>query len=300
MSSNCRGRGRLPIALVASIVAVAGCTSTPTASPGRITTRASADGVAFEQGGRPVLFYRSRAEAGREPWRVNYIHPLYSVAGAVVTEDAPSDHLHQRGIYWAWRRIFVDGVKVADGWVGEHLVTEVGVPTVRSWPDGSAQVGVRATWRAPVAGVEQPIIEETSTIRAYPVAGGRRKLELEVRLRALRDGVALAGTDDDKGYGGLSFRFAHGSDVQLEADGQPIRATLARLRAGNTIVFRWPTLPTPWPESIRISCRVGDAPWPHWVLRQEPSMQNCAYPGKIPVTVPANHPLTFRATLEIG
>jgi hypothetical protein len=288
------------MALAASIIAITGCTATPEASPGRVIARTVADGVALEQDGRPVLFYRSRAEAGREPWRLNYIHPLYSVGGAVLTEDAPSDHLHQRGVYWAWRRILVDGVKVADGWVGEHLVTQVGVPNVRAWPDGSAQIQVHALWRAPVAGVEQPIIKETSTVRAYPVAGGRRKLELEVKLQAVRDGVSIAGTDDDKGYGGLSFRFAHGSDVQLESDGRAIRATLERMRAGNTVEFRWPTIPAPWPVSIRISCRTGEAPWTDWVLRQEPSMQNCAYPGRVPVRVPSDQPLTLGATLDIG
>lgn len=294
------GRGKCCAAIFAVLVFTTGCTTTPTPSTPSVSVRATADGVAFEEGGRPVLFYRSRAEAGREPWRVNYIHPLYSVAGAVLTEDAPVDHVHQRGLYWAWRRVLVDDVRVADGWVGDRIVFDVSTPITRTWPDGSAQVDVRTVWHAPVQATERAIIEENSTIRAYPVVDGRRRLEIEVRLRALLDGVQLAGTDDDKGYGGLSFRFANAPTVQLQADGRPIQATVAGMEAGDTVTFRWPSLPAPWPASIQVSCQVDGKPWTHWVLRQEPSMQNCAFPGRAPVRVPVDRVLVLRATLDIG
>ncbi len=287
------------VSVLTLLVLVAGCTTSP-APLSRVSISTRADGVAFEEAGRPVLFYRTRADAGREPWRVNYIHPLYSVAGAVLTEDAPVDHIHQRGLYWAWRRVLVDGVRVADGWVGDRLVLDVAEPVTRTWPDGSAQLDVRTVWRAPVGAVERAIIEETSTIRAHPTIDGRRRLEIEVRLRGLLDGVQLAGTDDDKGYGGLSFRFAHATDVQLEADGRPIQATLAGMNAGDTVTFRWPSLPAPWPASIQVVCEVDAKPWAQWVLRQEPSMQNCAFPGRTPVQVPTGRPLALRATLDIG
>jgi hypothetical protein len=180
------------------------------------------------------------------------------------------------------------------------MVLEVTAPVTRTWPDGSAQLDVRTLWRAPVAGVERAVIEEYSTIRAYPAVDGRRRLEIAVRLRALLDGVQLAGTDDDKGYGGLSFRFANATAVQLESAGHPIQATLAGMAAGDTVTFRWPTLAAPWPDSIQVSCQVDGKPWTHWVLRQEPSMQNCAFPGRTPVKVPTERPLTLSATLEIG
>jgi hypothetical protein len=182
---------------------------TPHMSPARVSALPTRDGVSLAEGGRPILFYRGRAEPGREAWRVNYIHPLHSVGGAVITEDGPADHLHQRGVYWAWRRILVDGVQVADGWVGRDLALDVGRPVVREGPDGSAQIEVRVIWRAPVEGAPVALVEEYSSIRAYPAANGRRRVELAVSLRALRDGVALAGTDDDKGYGGISMRFAY-------------------------------------------------------------------------------------------
>jgi hypothetical protein len=286
--------------VVLAALALAGCAGSATSvREARVTVTPAADGVALSEAGHPVLFYRSRPAAGREPWRTHYVHPLYSVGGAVVTEDGPADHLHQRGVYWAWRRILVDGVRVADGWVGDKLVLEVGAPATQALPDGSAQIDVRVLWRAPVGETVVPIIEENSTIRAWPSRDGRRRLAFDVRLRALRDGVALAGTDDEKGYGGFSLRFANAPSVLLEGDGRELHATQAGLDAGRVVTFRWPSASSPWPARIAASCRVNGQPWTRWVLRQEASMQNCAFPGSQPVAVPTQTPLRLEATVEI-
>jgi hypothetical protein len=272
----------------------------PRTAPARVSALPTRDGVSLVEGGRPILFYRGRTQPGREAWRVNYIHPLHSVDGAVITEDGPADHLHQRGVYWAWRRILVDGVQVADGWVGRDLALDVGKPVVREWPDGSAQIEVRVIWRAPAAGAPVALVEEYSLIRAYLAADGRRRVELAVRLRALRGGVALAGTDDDKGYGGISMRFANAERVAIVGDGRALQATTAAQVAGEVVEFRWPGSSAPWPARIAASCRVDGQPWTTWVLRQEPSMQNCAYPGSRPVELSMDRDLVLAVTLDIG
>jgi hypothetical protein len=222
------------------------------------------------------------------------------VAGAELTEDAPADHVHHRGVFWAWRRILVDGAQVADGWVGDRLELEVGAPAVQEWPDGSAQVDVRVVWRAPLDGRLAALVEERSTIRAFPVVAGRRKVEVELRLAGLRSGVQIAGTDDEKGYGGVSLRFANAPIMRLEGDGRALRATPAGLDAGRIVAFLWPTVPAPWPARIVANCRVDGRDWTHWVLRQEPSMQNCAFPGSRPVALAPGHPVLLAMTLDIG
>lgn len=277
-----------------------GCAGLPDqGSLPRVSASVAADGVALSEDGRPVLFYRSTAAPGRESWRVNYVHPLYSPGGAVITEDGPADHLHQRGLFWAWRRIIVDGVRVADGWVGDRLVLDVGKPEVREWPDGSAEVHVEVRWLVPINLQPSAIIEEHSSIRAYPVRDGRRQLEITVRLRALRPGVQLAGTDDEKGYGGISARFARAQQMRISSGGRELRATSAAMQTGPQVEFRWPAAQPPWPERITAACSVDDQAWMSWVLRQEPSMQNCAYPGSMPMTVPIQHPLSLSQTLWI-
>lgn len=247
-----------------------------------------------------MLYYHRRAEAGREDWRLHYVHPLHSVGGAVITEDAPADHLHHRGLFWAWRRILVDGVRVADGWVGQGLDLAVAEPKVSELPDGSVQVDVRVLWRVPLDGRATEIVEENSRIRAYPMRGGRRRVEVEVRLRALRSGVEIAGTDDEKGYGGPSIRFGNSERVVIHGDGRELLATPAAIEAGETIDFGWPSLRAPWPGRVRVACEIDGRPWTRWTLRQEPSMQNCAFPGPRPVSVPVGDELRMRLVLDLG
>ncbi len=286
--------------LLLAALLLQGCaTGSKQSAPGIVTAVRLADGVQLLQDDQPVLFYRSAPLPGREPWRVHYVHPLHSVAGAVVTEDAPADHVHHRGIFWAWRRIMLDGAVVADGWVGKGLELALGTPRVRSFPDGSAAIDVGADWIVPVGGVPTPIIRENSMIRAYPVVDGRRRVEVSVNLKALRPGVALAGTADDKGYGGVSLRFAKTPLVEIQSDGRPIRATVAGMTTGDWVDFSWPTLAAPWPARISAACSAGGQPWTRWVLRQEPSMQNCAFPGSSPVEVPEMDSLRLGVVLLV-
>lgn len=298
MGRTYRLSGLLPAALVATQLALTGCAGTPRTPVARsVDAVPTVDGILLQQDGAPILLYRVRPEAGREPWRLNYVHPLQSPAGVVLTEDAPSDHVHQRGVFWAWRRIFVDGVQVADGWVGSDLTLRVGVPQLSRLADGSAGIRSTAVWLVPVGGVPTAVIRETSTIRAYPLDGGARRVELEVRLTALRAGIALGGTDDDKGYGGLSFRLRDTGRAVLQSGGQELHATVARMATGPAVRFAWEAESPLSSVEVTIECQVDGQPWTEWVLRQEPSMQNCAFPGRVPVTVPADRDLRLSATL---
>jgi Methane oxygenase PmoA len=287
----------LPVILLATL---SGCASRPDqADSSRVEALRTDDGVQLVDGGAPVLFYRSRASAGREPWRTHYVHPVHSIGGAVITEDAPADHVHHRGLFWAWRRILVDGVKVADGWVGDNLVLDVAPPTVTSHEDGSAQIDVRARWIVPMEGQPTPIIEETSSIRAYLAVDGRRRIDVLVGLQALRRGVELAGTDDEKGYGGLSLRVANPQLAGIESGGRILHATVAAMQTADWVAFSWRVPPPPWPARIAASCQVDGHAWTRWVLRQEPSMQNCAFPGAAPTAVPRDRVLRLGLSLLV-
>lgn len=297
----CRVRARRGLLSVAAFVMMGACASPQPASLGpRVVAETAPEGIRLLEGDRPVLFYRSRPESGRESWRFHYVHPLYSVAGAVLTEDAPVDHLHHRGVFWAWRRILVDGVQVGDGWVGRDLVLEPGTPVVSEQLDGSARIDVRVVWKVPIAGRAEAIVEEYSAIHAFPIRDGRRRIEFEMRLRGLRPGVAIAGTDDEKGYGGPSIRFNHSERISIRGDGRELRATQASLDAGEVIDFLWPSLAPPWPARVRAACSVDGRAWTRWVLRQEASMQNCAFPGRLPSELHTDSFRTIRLVFDIG
>lgn len=66
---------------------------------------------------QPVLRYVRQAVEGELAPSVEgacYTHPLYTPAGQIVTEVAPKDHPHHRGIFCAW--VAVDGEQNGDWW----------------------------------------------------------------------------------------------------------------------------------------------------------------------------------------
>ena len=83
-------------------------------------------GIELSERGAPVLFYQKAIKSldGKFP-RNNYIHPLYSLSGDTLTEDFPDDtpgnHLHHRGIFWAWHQIYAGDQSIGNGWKLENL-----------------------------------------------------------------------------------------------------------------------------------------------------------------------------------
>lgn len=255
--------------------------------------------VEIRDGGAPVLEHRLAPVAGAAPWRLNYTHPLHAASGVVLTEDAPADHVHQRGVFWAWRRVLVDGVPVADGWVGRGLLP-TGPPTAVATRAGMvAETAIELAWSAPVEGRRVPLLRENVRIRVHPRRDGERRVEYDMSLLALRSGVALAGTDDDKEYGGWSIRFARSADLEFASGGRALAAAVGPVETDGPVVFRWRPAPAGWPAEVEVSCEVDGRPWNRWVLRREASMQNCAFPGRRPHALAVDRPLRLRVVLTI-
>ena len=84
-------------------------------------------GYWFTEGDTKVLFFQAERKAlpDGEAARSNYFHPLYDVDGNVLTEDFPNDHIHHRGIFWAWHQ-------VRHGSPGCGIVPDFGLSTMIS------------------------------------------------------------------------------------------------------------------------------------------------------------------------
>lgn len=141
--------------------------------------------------------------------RSNYIHPLYGFQGEPLTDDFPKDHLHHRGLWWSWCEVR-RGERIGDLWA---------VCKIRAYPVAIRQQSATAdravlqavnVWRYdddPVA-----VVEETVTIRVHRTAGSpgarSRAIDVDVRLEALVDGIAISGRQkvDYGGYGGMTIR----------------------------------------------------------------------------------------------
>ncbi len=76
-------------------------------------------GYWFTEGDTKVLFYQAERKAlpDGQAARSNYFHPLYDLDGNVLTEDFPKDHVHHRGIFWAWHQVRINGTTVQDQWI---------------------------------------------------------------------------------------------------------------------------------------------------------------------------------------
>jgi hypothetical protein len=297
LADHPKHNGAMLLALASVLLALCACAS---AQPPRgVYAQFSPEGVTLYEAGSKILFYRMRPAEGAEPWRLHFIHPLYASSGQELTENAPSDHLHHRGAFTAWRRILLDGRQAGDAWVGKNLVWTVATPTFRRNLRGAGVLTTHAIWELVQESAPRPLIEESTQIKVEPLAGGARRIDIRSRYTALAENVAVAGTDDEKEYGGPSIRFAQPDRLELASGGRPLKAKLGPVETADEVEFRWRDPPAGWPRLIAASCSVDGRPWRRWVLRQELSMQNCAFPGRAPVTLPTKDALEIRLSLRI-
>lgn len=124
--------------------------------------------------GKPVLVYQLErpADSTLPVESACYFHPLITPGGVVVTDVAPKDHPHHRGVFLAW--VEMHGKKDADFWGwGEHAPTKgreivFGNTAGTSASLAGAGLDVRNLWLADA----EPMIREElhAKVRAEPSA----------------------------------------------------------------------------------------------------------------------------------
>lgn len=83
-----------------------------------ITVKAAADKeiIDVEIGENGLVSYQAypmRAPQGGDSFKgSNFIHPLKTPSGFVVTDLQPEDHLHHFGLWWPWKYVEVEGRKI--------------------------------------------------------------------------------------------------------------------------------------------------------------------------------------------
>ena len=266
-----------------------------------------AGGYWFSEGDTRVLFYQGERKAlpDGQAARSNYFHPLYDLDGNVLTEDFPPDHIHHRGIFWAWHQVRIDARSVQEQWVNRDSFWTV--QDVRTHSDGSsASLALRVAWESPLfteaGGQRRPFVEERSVTKVHSAEGAIRRIDFHQRLTALVDGVEIGGSEDAKGYGGFSYRIVMPPDIRFAG----VQGIV--LPAENAVAS------SPWMDvsgSYGTSGRSGLTVLTHpttpgfpqpWILRARGSMQNAVYPGRQPVAIPRDRPviLRYRMVLHRG
>lgn len=225
-------------------------------------------------------------EAGASP-PGHYFHPISTPKG-VLTELFPPDHVHHRGLFWAWRQLLIDGKPVANSWLMTGMkFRSMGV--TRSY-DGT-RLEAAGRWR--VGG--RDVLEERLSAR---VAGN--VLILDLGLTPMVPGLSLGGSADEKGYGGLSLRLVHSDALRFESGGRVLAPEAGPVEAGPELRMTWDSGTRAPATAVRMACSIDGKPINRWILRRELSIQNCVWPGRDPVRLPMGKVarLGLRLTVE--
>ena len=276
-----------PVSMLMLLV-LAGCSPSQSA----LRTSQTPEGFLVTEGGSPVLLYRHRPVASHGAHaRAHYLHPLYGLNGEILTEDAPEDHLHQHGIYWAWHQVYVGGRRVGDGWTQEDIHWNV-----RDVDEEDGRIRARVLWSSPRYLDSTPFLEETATITVLREGRDYREIDFVIELQALVDSVRLGGSEDPKGYGGFSARIRMPEDLRFHGPEGEVEPIETEVNPGP-----WVDVAASFSErtlGLAILQHPSNPGYPQpWILRRSGSMQNAKWPGEEPVLIPRDQPLTLRYRL---
>lgn len=270
----------------------------------QLTMQKNDDGILIVDGSSKVLQYQSEPKSKDGKFeRCNYIHPLWGLDGKVLTEDFPADHLHHRGVFWAWHQVWIGEERIGDPWEIKDFEQEVLELEFKKQTSGSVQIKTEVEWMSnkwKKDGKKVPYLSETTLITVHPSEGNVRKLDFEIKLLALEEELSIGGSEDEKGYSGFSVRMALPNDVTFLGPGGKIEPEVTAVKS-NGYVNVYGSVGN---ENSKGGIVMIDNPenpgYPQpWILRNRNSMQNAAYPGSHVVSVSTSKPLVLKYSLLV-
>lgn len=258
-------------------------------------------GFLFMEGKDSIFFYqRSPKDKNGDYSRCNYIHPLYGLDGSRLTEDFPADHLHHRGIFWAWHQILIDNNQVSDGWELKNFQQKV-TNFEFMLQKGIGLINTTVEWKSPLwKNGSEAYLKEDAKITIYPKTGNYRRIDFEIRFKALTDRLSIGGSDDEKGYSGFSARLKLPSDATFSGENGLIEPINTAIEAGNLMNISGALLNDGKQGGVAIwSYPSNPAPSTSWIIRKAASMQNAAFPGRKPIAIPFDQPLVLKYSLLV-
>lgn len=169
--------------------------------------------LAFRDAERAVLSYRLDPAAVPRPGipveyhRAGYLHPIFSPAGALVSDDYPPDHIHHHGVWSPWTKTEFQG-RTPDFWnMGKKTGTVERMALDRTW-GGPVHGGFVARHRMVDLSAPAPVttLNESWEVVIYRVPGAARPIhlfELTVRQTCATDDPLIL---PEYHYGGTAFR----------------------------------------------------------------------------------------------
>lgn len=258
-------------------------------------------GFLFMEGNDSIFFYQKLPKSKDGAYsRCHYIHPLYAPDGTRISEDFPADHLHHRGIFWAWHQILIDGKQVSDGWELKDFQQKVTNFEFRSLK-GKGFIATSVDWKSPAwKNGDEAYLREDTRIIIHPRVGNFRRIDFEIKLKALVDQFFIGGSDDVKGYSGFSVRTKLPENVTFTGIGGLVEPKNEAVEAGDFIKIGGAFLQGGKPGGVVMwSNPQNPTPATSWILRKKASMQNAAFPGRKPVPIPFDQPLLLKYSLLV-
>ena len=271
----------------------------------RLTATESKEGILVREGDVPVLFYQRKTKSLEGKYaRAHYIHPLYDLNGNVLTEDFPPDHLHHRGIFWAWHQVWIGNQKIGDPWSIENFHWNVREAKIEQGNSGSIVLKTQIFWESPLwvdrDSQLKPLVKEDTAIEIYPTTENRRAIDFTIRLQALESAMRSGGSEDIKGYGGFSTRIRLPKDITFLGKGGMVTPQNTPVIAGSWLDMLASFGSRPHIDGLSLHCHPTTPGYPQpWILRSSGSMQNAVFPGNIAVPLKQDQPLIFRYRLVI-
>lgn len=259
-------------------------------------------GLLFTEDGDSVLFYQVQPKSLNGKYeRCNYIHPMWAPDGTVLTEDFPADHLHHRGIFWAWHQIYADGKNLGDGWELKNFSQKVDNYKIRKAKNGSLKLMTTVEYKSPeyISG-EKPFLLENTEITIHQAEKNYRRIDFEIKLRALANGLEIGGSDDEKGYSGFSVRMILPDDVTFTGPEGVVKPENTAVQSPGFINVSGSVLKDNGKGGIVILDNSQNPGYPQrWILRAKNSMQNAAFPGRNRILLNMKQPLILKYSIIV-
>lgn len=273
-------------------------------SKAQLSMQKAEGGIVIVDGTKNVLQFQvdPKSKEGKYS-RCNYIHPLWGMDGQVLTEDFPADHLHQRGIFWAWHQVWIGEKRIGDPWELKNFEQEVVELEFAIRQNGSVQIKTEVDWKSnkwKKLGREVPYMKEHTIINIHKSVNNYRKIDFEISLLALEEELKIGGSEDEKGYSGFSARIVLNDDLEFAGQHGIVELQNTAIQSNDYIDISGNIGVKGKKGGIIIIDNPDNPQYPQpWILRSKNSMQNIVFPGNKLYPVSTIKPLVLKYSLLV-
>ncbi len=268
------------------------------AQPGFRFEDAGPASIRLVEDGKPVFVYNYGKilpkGIPKDRARCCYLHPVWAPNGVVVTDDFPEDHLHHRGIFWAWPVVRYRGVRY-DLWLMRGVERRFSRWLAREASLRRARLAVENGWF--VEGGQ--IVRETVEVTVHPVRDASRRLDFRLVFEALRGPVTLSGAPKPgTAYGGFCVRFAPRRETRITTE-----TGVLEEENSNLVPSRWAQLEALYEggrAALRIDIDPANPGYPNgWCLRHY-GFLGVDFPGYDSYPLEPRKPLELRYRVTVA